>query len=717
MSTPSSFIDKEVLNLVKEEVALTTGVDVSALPQATFSTVPTSDFSINVAQYVSTLKQKNGPKAPELAQQFADKINQSTDRKLILEAKAEKVYLNLKADKKQIFQMAIESVSVLGENFGSSKPEKPLRVVIEHTSANPNSPLHVGNLRNVMIGAHLSRIMKFAGCDVKEYFFVNDLGGQIGLTALGYSRLKSLPEGVKLDHLIGSVYAIMNTFNEAQKLGLKLSELQHEIVTRPIPEKNEDETKPHEKDGKKGPKGAAEPELSPEEKAAKDAADLKAKTDEIIDIAQDLRIRYPELYDNLFACFTDDDNIAVLGAALNKAYENKEPEAVKIIRKMATDTLTGQQQTLTTYGVKHDRFDFESEISWEGTSEALINIFRQSPFFHPQTQCNSLGKPEGAFLDLDAYLTSIKAKRGKGGYSKNYPNFYVLRPDGTTLYTLRDVAYSMKKISEADMVLNVICTEQNLPQEKVMLTLKALGVEKRIQFHMAYELVKLSKHGKIQRMSGRRGIYVLADELYDQLKVATREQMDKSQKKQVDTDNEQEVENICHVVANAAMKYSLLCVSPRIPINFDIDAAVDPKGNNAAFILYSGARIASILRKYDEGIKNGKFAPEPEVIDWSLLNEPQEWEILTTYVMPFASKVVEAALPEVPPEPRLPEFGTHVIPQFACQLAVLFSSYYGRVKILSNDAAMYPRVKFCKAVLRVLHNAMRLFMVDPLDSM
>jgi arginyl-tRNA synthetase len=33
-------------------------------------------------------------------------------------------------------------------------------VIIEHTSANPNAPLHIGNLRNVMIGAHLAKLMK-----------------------------------------------------------------------------------------------------------------------------------------------------------------------------------------------------------------------------------------------------------------------------------------------------------------------------------------------------------------------------------------------------------------------------------------------------------------------------------------------------------------------------------------------------------------------------
>ena len=43
----------------------------------------------------------------------------------------------------------------------------------------------------------------------------------------------------------------------------------------------------------------------------------------------------------------------------------------------------------------------------------------------------------------------------------------MIRPDGSSLYTFRDVVYSLKKTASADVVFNVIACEQNLPQEKV----------------------------------------------------------------------------------------------------------------------------------------------------------------------------------------------------------------------------------------------------------
>jgi arginyl-tRNA synthetase len=72
--------------------------------------------------------------------------------------------------------------------------------------------------------------------------------------------------------------------------------------------------------------------------------------------------------------------------------------------------------------------------------------------------------------------------------------------------------YSLKKCTEADMVLNVICSEQNLAQEKVKLAMGVLNPELALkQLHVSYELVRLPEG----RMSGRRGRYLLADELYE----------------------------------------------------------------------------------------------------------------------------------------------------------------------------------------------------------
>jgi arginyl-tRNA synthetase len=98
---------------------------------------------------------------------------------------------------------------------------------------------------------------------------------------------------------------------------------------------------------------------------------------------------------------------------------------------------------------------------------------------------------------------------------QDYPPLYVLRPDGSTLYTYRDVVYSFKKAASADLVLNIICSEQDLAQQKVALAMAMLNPAMTgRQYHVSYDLVRLPSG----RMSGRRGRYLLADDLYDELK-------------------------------------------------------------------------------------------------------------------------------------------------------------------------------------------------------
>jgi hypothetical protein len=118
-------------------------------------------------------------------------------------------------------------VARLGDRFGHTDGAAGKRVIVEHTSSNPNAPLHIGNLRNVMIGAHLARLLAAVGYEVKQSFYVNDLGAQIGLTALAYEKCYPLLKpSMKIDQWIGCMYAVMNTCQELQRVGVDPGELE-----------------------------------------------------------------------------------------------------------------------------------------------------------------------------------------------------------------------------------------------------------------------------------------------------------------------------------------------------------------------------------------------------------------------------------------------------------------------------------------------------------
>lgn len=102
-------------------------------------------------------------------------------------------------------------------------------IVLEHTSANPNGPLHVGHIRNAIFGDSLSKLLKLAGRDVKTQYYVNDMGRQIAIIVAGilYEGLNIEDyEGDKLDHKIGKLYYDANkAVEESEELNSKVDEL------------------------------------------------------------------------------------------------------------------------------------------------------------------------------------------------------------------------------------------------------------------------------------------------------------------------------------------------------------------------------------------------------------------------------------------------------------------------------------------------------------
>jgi len=92
-----------------------------------------------------------------------------------------------------------------------SFPKKGIRVVLEHTSANPNGPLHVGHIRNSIIGDTLARVFRKAGYGLEVQYYVNDMGRQISVVVWGFENLDSTHmAGEKEDSHIARVYIAAN---------------------------------------------------------------------------------------------------------------------------------------------------------------------------------------------------------------------------------------------------------------------------------------------------------------------------------------------------------------------------------------------------------------------------------------------------------------------------------------------------------------------------
>jgi len=87
-------------------------------------------------------------------------------------------------------------------------PKTEGKVLLEHTSVNPNKELHVGHLRNICLGDSLARILRFAGREVEVMNYIDDTGRQAAesLYALEYFGLSSAGASEKYDHWVGRAY-------------------------------------------------------------------------------------------------------------------------------------------------------------------------------------------------------------------------------------------------------------------------------------------------------------------------------------------------------------------------------------------------------------------------------------------------------------------------------------------------------------------------------
>ncbi|HEX7444869.1 MAG TPA: arginine--tRNA ligase [Methanothrix sp.] len=105
----------------------------------------------------------------------------------------------------QLFLNAVLARALADNAWTGRMTEK---VIVEHTSANPDGPLHVGHIRNSVIGDTLVRILRRAGCTVDAQYYVNDMGRQEAMVVVGCDHFQL--DGSKADHAIAKVYIAAN---------------------------------------------------------------------------------------------------------------------------------------------------------------------------------------------------------------------------------------------------------------------------------------------------------------------------------------------------------------------------------------------------------------------------------------------------------------------------------------------------------------------------
>jgi arginyl-tRNA synthetase len=453
-------------------------------------------------------------------------------------------YINFYASERYLAE-SLDEILRKGRT-GALLPPKGVKAILEHTSANPTGPLHVGRGRNPVIGDTLARVMRAGGYDVQVQYYVDDMGKQEATIVWGYDHLDMLKPGVP-----------------------EIEKPDHAVV-------------------------------------------------EIYRAATELRKNSPQVEKDVSEILTK--------------YEHMDPEVADKFRRMVNLCLDGQKMTLARMNVFYDTFVWESDFVRNGSVNRVVEELSRTAYAERK----------------DGALTLNLSTFGMG------KEFVLTRADETSLYTTRDIAYHMWKLSSCDEAVNVLGEDQKLAMQRLEATLRILG-EKKAPRIVFYSFVSLPEG----RMSTRKGVVVNLDDLLDEAVARAYVEVDK-RRKDLPEDKKRKIADL---VGIGAVRFDIVRVAPEKSITFKWEQALDFEKQGAPFIQYAHARACSILEK----AKPGEFDP-------AVLREKEEAALIKKMAMlPY---VVEAASRDLKP---------HLIAGYARELAETFNQFYRYVPVLGAE--------------------------------
>jgi len=607
------------------------------------------DFGQLSASLCFELAKKLGQKPQALAQQVAAAVDRNSFELIQKVEPAGAGYINFYVDFAKFAALTLDSIKTLDSNYGFVKTPQPQKIIVEHTSVNPLHPIHIGQARNPMLGDALARILQCRGHSVERHYYIDDVGRQSSVVAYGYDKLGRPKPTEKPDLFVGKIYTVTSCLVEINRLK-------------------------HAK------------QKAVDSQNAEELVKVNGELDEWVGIAAELQAKFPVLFEVLAQRISADENPEEEISRLNRSYEEGQPAAKALIRKVSDLCLDGFRQTMQRVGVTYDSWDWESDFVWTPRVDEVMHKLQATKFI-----INEKGVQQ---FDANSAAVGLGLK-GKLGLSQNneVPPLTLVRADGTTLYTTRDIAYTLWKFQHAEKVINVIGMEQSLAQLQLKLALYAMGHGEAAEnlVHFAYNLVTLPGY----KMSSRRGHYITFDEVLDEAVHRAYEEVSKRSPLLT----EEEKQNIANFVGLGAVRYALVDVDSGKTVMFTWERVLNFETNSAPYVQYTHARACSILRKARR---------EPENPDYALLLERLEKELILN-LAGFADMFIEATEYLKP----------NMVADYANALADKFNTFYNAHPVLKADSEglVEARLALTKAIQIVMRNSLNLIGVTAPEKM
>ena len=441
-------------------------------------------------------------------------------------------YLNFNIDYTQFSNLVIKSS--LQENYGSLDIGHNEKIVVEHTSVNPNKALHVGHIRNVILGDIVSKILRKGNFDVKVLNYVDDSGLQVadiivGFTELGFSQEPSGNE--KFDHYCGDTVYVKTT--EKYETDKKLEEKRHEILKQ-IEDSSSDISKMAQTITRK-------------------VLNEQLKTVWNLGVFYDClnfesQIIHSKLWEKIFEKLKSENQIKYEEAGDNAG-------CWVIPAEGEDDKILVRSNGVATYIAK--------DIPYAAWKLGLV----EDPFSYKihSTQKN----------DQTLYETTLDEIPDHDDNKLNLSGNKVITViDNRQIRLQKIVSGLMAKFKEEGAYTHLGYESVTLSAD----TVKSLG---------------LSVDGESAQMSGRKGLYVNADTVLETL---TKRVYDESKSRNENL-SESELQNIANIVAVGTIRYEMIKPDLDKIITFDLKNSLRLEGDTCSYIQYSYARASRILEK------------------------------------------------------------------------------------------------------------------------
>ncbi|MCR5529938.1 MAG: arginine--tRNA ligase [Saccharofermentans sp.] len=283
------------------------------------------------------------------------------------------------------------------------------------------------------------------------------------------------------------------------------------------------------------------------------------------------------------------------------------------------------------------------------------------------------------------------------------PPCIILKSDGTTIYATRDIAAILYRHEtyNFDKNIYVVGTPQALHFRQVFAVMKKAGFDYADNcVHVGFGLVKF----KNMKFSTRDGNIVLLEDLLNEAVAKTREVIEENSKARGQDMTKEQIDEIAEKVGIGAVIYTYVKSGRERDIVFSWEEMLDFEGDTAPYLMYTYARIKSILRKAQEqGI-----APARGEDKLSILTSDEEYNVIRT-LADFPDAVKKAASSNEP----------FMISRQIALVARNFNRFYNNSSILNadSDEQKAARLALCEAVADTLKSGLDLLGIGVVERM